>query len=154
MNTDLEKTEHMQTEEQDQTAKQLTETERVDVLKSRHEEDQVMQPALNDLAQKEAELTAREEALLQRERRFHARENLLALGLPEEILSHVDYGSDSAVASALRIAALASRHPSALPALPVPQQTKPPSPAFASYLERARLFMEDPEGYKQLADPS
>lgn len=151
MNTEIEKTEQ-RTDGQIQPAEQLTETEPVDVPETPHQPDNPAEQAPSGLAQKEADLSAREAAIARRERKFQARENLLALGLPEEILTHMDFGSDDAVASALRIAALAARSQPAVPAVPVPRQATPPAPAFASYLERARLFLEDPEHYKHMTE--
>lgn len=101
-----------------------------------------------DPAAREAALTAREEALAVKERRFMAREHLLAMGLPEEILQHVDCGSETGMEQALKIAALAAQAAARVPALPVPPTSQPPAPAFASYVDRARLFQEDPEAYR------
>ena len=101
-----------------------------------------------DMKGREEALQAREAALAEKERRFAAREHLLAMGLPDSILAHVDCGSDQAVEAALTIAALSARAASQVPALPVPATSKPPAPAFASYVDRARLFREDPEAYK------
>lgn len=100
------------------------------------------------LDMKEQALVERETALAQRERRFLAREHLMAMGLPEEILQHVDCGSDAAMEQALTIAALSARAAAQVPALPVPASSRPPAPAFASYVDRARLFLEDPEAYR------
>lgn len=94
-------------------------------------------------------LSAREAALAIRERQFTARENVLALGLPAEILKHVDYSSDAALERSLTLAALAS---SAAPqaAAPPPVPTAAVSrPAFATYRDRAALFALDPQGYRE-----
>lgn len=149
MNTENEQTEYLR-DEQIQPADELTETEGADVPKAPHEPDNPEKQISIALDQREADLAAREEAFALREREFQARENLLALGLPEEILTHMDFGSDHSVASALRIAALASRSQPTVPAVPVPRQATPPAPAFASYLERACLFLEDPDHYKHM----
>ena len=79
-------------------------------------------------------LAAREAALAIRERQFTARENVLALGLPPEILRHVDYSSDAA--------------PQAGAPPPVPRAERP-RPAFATYRDRAALFALDPQGYRE-----
>jgi len=94
-------------------------------------------------------LAAREAALAIRERQFTARENVLALGLPPEILRHVDYSSDAALERSLALAALASSAaPQAGAPPPVPRAERP-RPAFATYRDRAALFALDPQGYRE-----
>ena len=99
------------------------------------------------LSDREARLMEREAAIAARERRFIARENLLALGLPEVLLDHFDFSSDASVEAALHIASLASRSAPGTPAAPVPAASAPPATSFATYLERARLFQQDPAAY-------
>ena len=99
------------------------------------------------LLDREAALLEREAAIAVRERRFLARENLLALSLPEALLDHFDFSSDASVEAALQIASLASQSAPVTPAAPVPAASAPPAPSFATYLERARLFQQDPAAY-------
>lgn len=99
-----------------------------------------------------ADLAERERTLATRERQFHARQHALALGLDAAILAHFDYSSDDALQNSLQIATLAMRSTAGILPAAVPAAAKPPAPAFATYLERARLFQEDPVAYKQMID--
>ena len=101
-----------------------------------------------------ADLAEREAALAVRERRFEAREHVLALGLNPQILEHFDYSSPDALAASLRVATLAaqSQPPAAAPA--VPAAARPLAPQFATYLERARLFETDPAAYREMVNQS
>lgn len=104
------------------------------------------------MEEREKELTARESALAQRERRLEATNHVLALGLDRAILDLFDYSSDEALANSLQLAALAAQaQPSVAPA-PIPLASMPPMPAFATYVERARLFAEDPVAYAQMQE--
>lgn len=91
-------------------------------------------------------LDQREAAIALRERRFQAREHLLAMNLDEDILEHLDYSCDQALDASLRLVSLASRSAAA----PVPPATGPRPPAFGTYVERAKLFAEDPVAYRQM----
>lgn len=104
-----------------------------------------LEARLQALAAREAELDARE-------RRFKAREHVMALGLDLAILAHIDYSSDEALQNSLQVAALASRAPQAAAPAPVPQAVQPPAPQFATYLERSRLFREDPVAYQRMIE--
>ncbi len=104
-----------------------------------------LEARLQALAAREAELDARE-------RRFKAREHVMALGLDPAILAHIDYSSDEALQNSLQVAALASRAPQAAAPAPVPQAVQPPAPQFATYLERSRLFREDPVAYQRMIE--
>lgn len=97
-------------------------------------------------------LDAREAELDARERRFKAREHVMALGLDQAILAHFDYSSDEALQNSLQVAALASRAQAAAPPAPVPPAVQPPAPQFASYLERSKLFREDPVAYQRMIE--
>jgi len=102
-----------------------------------------------DMEARQNALSAREAALAIRERQFTARENVLALGLPAEILKHVDYSSDAALERSLALAALASSAaPQAAAPPPVPTAAVP-RPAFATYRDRAARFALDPQGYRE-----
>lgn len=95
-----------------------------------------------------ARFQEREAALALRERRLLAREAMEAKGLPVELLKYFDYSSDAALENSLALASLVA---SAWPApAPIPRQSAPPAPAFATYPERARLFAEDPIAYREL----
>lgn len=94
---------------------------------------------LEALNRREAELTIRE-------RRFLARQRLNEMNLPEALLSHLDLTSGEALENSLKLALLASKgaqEPSSAPRA-APSLKPPP---FATYLERARLFEEDPAAY-------
>lgn len=104
-----------------------------------------LEARLQALAAREAELDARE-------RRFKAREHVMALGLDPAILAHIDYSSDEALQNSLQVAALASRAPQAAAPAPVPQAVQPPAPQFATYLERSKLFREDPAAYQRMIE--
>ena len=104
-----------------------------------------LEARLQALAAREAELDARE-------RRFKAREHVMALGLDPAILAHIDYSSDEALQNSLQVAALASRAPQAAAPAPVPQAVQPPAPQFATYLERSKLFREDPVAYQRMIE--
>lgn len=91
------------------------------------------------------ELTRREEALKERERRFMARESLSSLSLPESLLPHLDTATDTGLERSLTLLRLvigAQKEPPL-----APKAVSPRPPAFATYLERARLFEEDPAAY-------
>ena len=98
------------------------------------------------------DLSAREAALEARERQFHAREHVLALGLDPAILAHFDYSSDAALQNSLQVAALASRAATGMPLAAIPAAARPPAPSFATYLERARLFREDLAAYALMVE--
>ncbi len=95
-------------------------------------------------------LAQREAALAIRERQFEAREHLLALGLPRDILPHLDYSSDEALANSLKVATLAAGQAAAGPG--APPAARPPAPQFATYVDRARLFQEDPVLYRDMVN--
>lgn len=106
-------------------------------------ETQDPETALNErleaLNRREAELTIRE-------RRFLARQRLNEMNLPEALLSHLDLSSGETLENSLKLALLASKGAQEPPSAPraAPSQKPPP---FATYLERARLFEEDPAAY-------
>lgn len=101
--------------------------------------------------EREAALAERERQLNVRERHWKAKEHLFALGLSDDILDLVDLSSDEALEKSLRIAALASASAPAAPA--APRAAAAPAPAFASYLDRARLFQQDPAAYALMVNP-
>ena len=76
----------------------------------------------------------------------------LAPDLDPAILAHIDYSSDEALQNSLQVAALASRAQAAAPPAPVPPAVQPPAPQFASYLERSKLFREDPVAYQRMIE--
>lgn len=108
-------------------------------------------PAIDTVAILE-NLAHRERELASRERQFQARQHALALGLGPDILAHFDYSSDEAFHNSLQIATLAMRSAAGLAPAGVPAASRPPAPAFATYLERARLFQEDPVAYQQMVN--
>lgn len=103
------------------------------------------------LFEREAALAERERQLNVRERHWKAREHLFALGLSDAILDLVDLSSDETLEKSLRIAALASAAAPAAPA--APRAAAAPAPAIASYLDRARLFQQDPAAYALMVNP-
>lgn len=99
-----------------------------------------------DIPDPVSRLEQREAAIALRERRFQAREHLLAMNLDEDILEHLDFSSDQALDASLRLVSLASKNAAA----PVPLAAGPRPPAFGTYVERAKLFAEDPVAYRQM----
>ncbi len=93
------------------------------------------------------QLAAREKALEQRERHIKAKGRLSELGLPGSLLNHLDLSSDEALEQTLALAGKAASL-----AIGAPRAATPPIPPFATYLERARLFEEDPAAYALLRE--
>lgn len=95
-----------------------------------------------------ARLEEREAAVALRERRLLAREAMEEKSLPMELMKYFDYSSDAALENSLALASLVA---SAWPApSPMPKQSVPPTPPFATYAERASVFATDPIAYRQL----
>lgn len=91
-----------------------------------------------------------EEALLRKERLFSAIASLNDLGLSQNILEHLDVSSDETLEQSLRLAALAAA--SAVSPAPIPRAAAPRAPQFGTYLERAKLFQEDPAAYQSMVN--
>lgn len=107
-----------------------------------------------DPASREAVLLLREQAIALRERRFNAREQLLAQRLPLDLLEHFDFSSDDSVKRALALAVMASSASRGAPGSPVPPAFVPSSPVPSSYADRVRLWQIDPQGYKSMVADS
>lgn len=128
----------------DETLSQPTDTTQPDEQKAQSPSEKrgpeaALTERLMALDRREAELTLRE-------RRFLAMERLGEMSLPKTLLAHLDLSSGEALENSLKLAFLASK--GAPEAAPVPRAApalKPPP--FATYLERAKLFEEDPAAY-------
>lgn len=105
------------------------------------------------LPQKAEELTLREQALAQRERRLLAKEELSRRGLPAQLADQLPCHSDEALQQSLRLTdslfALARLQAAQDQ---VPRLARPDSQAAHAlgYGERAALYLQDPTHYQQL----
>lgn len=102
--------------------------------------------------ERETSLEEREQAIALRERQFLAREHLIALNLPREVLELVDCSTDRALDASLRLAS-AVYQAAAAAAPPVsapPLAASPAPPRFATYVDRAKLYQEDKAAYQEM----
>ncbi len=91
------------------------------------------------------EIAQREEAVKKRELAFAARERIMEWQLPEGLIAHLNLDSQEGLESSLALAKEAYSFSRTTKGAPL--AAKPSLPPFATYLERARLFEEDPAAY-------
>lgn len=93
------------------------------------------------------ELNQREQAVKTKERRLLARERLQEKGLPESLLSHLDYHSDEALLLGLELASLAAK--TGIVAQ-VPRGSEAQVMMPDTYRGRAELYLCDRGQYESL----